>query len=232
MTEQEWLTDIDPQSMLAFFRGKGSERKIRLLHCACCRRVWSALEPRSRYAVEVVEQFADGSVEIQLLQSAAAAAEQAWREDEIGFPAPAATAALWRQEQNYSGTANDVEPLEMAVSVVQQLAFEGNWVLSDGSRSNDSEAAGRDESRVQATMVRDLFGNPFDPVTLNPCWLTHTVVALAQTTYGDNTLDLLPVLADALEEAGCTHQEILRHCRNGGPHVRGCWVVDLLLAKE
>jgi len=80
--------------------------------------------------------------------------------------------------------------------------------------------------------MRCVYGNPLRPITINLSWLTSTVVALAQAIYDDRAFDRMPILADALEDAGCTNQDILAHCRSGGEHVRGCWVVDLLLAKE
>jgi hypothetical protein len=95
---------------------------------------------------------------------------------------------------------------------------------------------------MQCDLLRDIFGNPFRPVTIPPAWLTWndaTVVRLAQAAYDERhmpagTLDhgRLAVLTDALEEAGCTDAEILGHLRGTGPHVRGCWAVDLLLRKE
>jgi hypothetical protein len=88
------------------------------------------------------------------------------------------------------------------------------------------------ESQAQAHLLRDIFGNPFRPVRVDPSSLTPTVTALAQTIYTDRTFDTMPILADALEEAGCTNDDILAHCRGGGEHVRGCWVMDLVLGKE
>lgn len=85
---------------------------------------------------------------------------------------------------------------------------------------------------MDADGVREIFGNPFRPVTLDPSSLTPTVVQLAQTIYNDRTFDRLPTLADALVQAGCDNDELLGHCRGPGPHVRGCWVVDLVLGKE
>jgi hypothetical protein len=99
----------------------------------------------------------------------------------------------------------------------------------------------REFSRLIA-MLRDIFGNPFRPVSISPSILTWNdaiVVRLAQAAYEERhlpagTLDTnrLAVLADALEEAGCTSEDILGHLRGPGPHVRGCWAVDLLLGKE
>jgi hypothetical protein len=67
---------------------------------------------------------------------------------------------------------------------------------------------------------------------LNPAWLTPNVLALATGIYADNAFDRMPILADALEEAGCDNTYVLGHCRGSWTHVRGCWVVDLLLGKS
>jgi hypothetical protein len=81
-------------------------------------------------------------------------------------------------------------------------------------------------------MLHCIFGNPFRPVSFDPNWRTSTVVALAEGVYADRAFDRLPILADALEDAGCGHPDILAHCRGPGPHARGCWVVDLVLGKS
>jgi hypothetical protein len=84
---------------------------------------------------------------------------------------------------------------------------------------------------AQCDLLRDLIGNPFRPVAVASAWLTPTVRALAQGVYEERAFDRLPILADALEEAGCADPDLLGHLRGPGPHVRGCWPVDLLSAK-
>jgi hypothetical protein len=87
----------------------------------------------------------------------------------------------------------------------------------------------------QAAFLRDLFGNPFRPVPVDPAWLAWergTIPKLAEEIYEERAFDRLPVLADALEDSGCTNPDILSHLRGPGPHVRGCWVLDLLLGKS
>jgi hypothetical protein len=87
----------------------------------------------------------------------------------------------------------------------------------------------------RAHLLRDLFGNPFRRVTVEERWLTWSdgaVTHLARSAYDEGSLQALPILGDALEEAGCTDADILNHCRQPGEHVRGCWVLDLLLGKE
>ena len=88
------------------------------------------------------------------------------------------------------------------------------------------------EGKAQADLIRDIFGNPFRPATFDPSWLTSTVTALAAQMYDSRDFSAMPILADALQDAGCTSDDILNHCRGDGPHVRGCWVVDLVLGKE
>jgi hypothetical protein len=85
---------------------------------------------------------------------------------------------------------------------------------------------------ADVALLRDIFGNPFRPVAVDPSWRTSAAVALADGIYADRAFDRLPVLADALEDAGCDSGDVLAHCRSGGPHVRGCWAVDLLLGKS
>jgi len=82
------------------------------------------------------------------------------------------------------------------------------------------------------SILHDVFGNPCRPVAVHPTWLTPAVERLARTIYDGRAFDRMPQLADALEEAGCDNADILNHCRQPSEHVRGCWVVDLLLGKE
>jgi hypothetical protein len=86
--------------------------------------------------------------------------------------------------------------------------------------------------KQQSDLLRDIFGNPFRRVSFAPAWRTAPARKLAQAIYDERAFDRLPILADALEEAGCTDAEVLAHCRGGGEHVRGCWPVDLVLGKE
>src|SRR5262249_4978285 len=89
------------------------------------------------------------------------------------------------------------------------------------------------ERRYQTHLLREIFGNPFRPVTLDPPWLTSPAVALAQGIDEERAFDRMPILADALQDAGCDCADILEHCRDPkGGHVRGCWVVDLVLGKS
>ena len=84
-------------------------------------------------------------------------------------------------------------------------------------------------------LLRCIIGNPFYPILLDPAWLTWqngTIPKLAQAIYEERMFDCLPILADALEEVGCSDPDLLGHLRGPEPHVRGCWVVDLILGRE
>jgi hypothetical protein len=106
-----------------------------------------------------------------------------------------------------------------------------------GRRSQEKRRreAWRQEGSTQIALLRDVVGNPFRPATLAPAWLAWkdgVVLEQAQEIYDHRTFDRLPILADALEQAGCDNAKILAHCRGPQPQVRGCWVVDLILGKE
>ncbi len=118
----------------------------------------------------------------------------------------------------YAASATD-RPVEPA----HDIAAAVHWVRRAESGEDESQTA------VSTTLLRDVFGNPVRPAMLSPAWLTSTVVQLARGIYHDRAFDRLPILADALLDAGCDNADMLDHCRGEGPHVRGCWVVDLLL---
>jgi hypothetical protein len=100
------------------------------------------------------------------------------------------------------------------------------------ARRNRWHAARRAEAAVQAQLLRCIAGNPFCPVEVCRGWVSPDGLALAQAVYDDRAFEQLPILGDALEDAGCTEAAILDHCRDTGPHARGCWVVDAVLGKR
>jgi hypothetical protein len=85
----------------------------------------------------------------------------------------------------------------------------------------------------QTSLLRDIFGNPFRPAAFSPAWHTETTLTLAQQMYDSRDFGAMPILADALQDAGCDNEDILNHCRDAKQtHIRGCWVVDVVLGKE
>src|SRR5262249_38200098 len=95
------------------------------------------------------------------------------------------------------------------------------------------QEAGREAALLHMIhLIRCLYGNPFRPVVFNPEWRTETTVGLAARMYDGRDFWAMPILADALQDAGCHNADIPAPCRDPGPHARGCWVVDLVLGKE
>jgi hypothetical protein len=215
VTEAEWLACTDPQKMLEFLRGKASDRKLRLFACACCRRIWHLLtDKRSRTAVETAEQCADGHfVPHQLPPYYAAASDAA---------------------DVFSATTTCFAAARAAADAVRSYPSTVEGMLSRAANAAAGAAAGAvpSERPVQAILLRDIIGNPFRPYADKPSRFTIKIMDLAHTIYDSRAFNRLPVLADALEESGCTNNELLGHLRGPGSHVRGCWVVDLCLGKS
>jgi hypothetical protein len=221
VTEAEWLAATDPEWMLEFLRGKASDRKLRLFAVACCRHLLEqvTVNPWDEDAVNVAERFADGLASPDELQAAVEATTSDWT------PAYACTAA--------ASPAGGVDAAFFAADNAAHAAGEhAAFLVEESSEGLPAFTAGQAaEIAVQVSLLRDTFGNPFQPVTIDPSWRAWnggTAVNLAAAIYADRAFDRLPLLADALEDAGCADPAILGHCRGGGKHVRGCWVVDLL----
>ncbi len=231
MTEHEWLECKNPKPMLTFLRGNASHRKLRLFGVACCRRIWHLLQDeRCRNAVEVTERHADGDATNEEWQIAHAAVGAANRE--IYDPHPDDRSAHAAISIHFHAAA-----AAFCTSVdVRKYAFDPSHPAADAVAADTDGSVQttkwRDERLQQTTLLLDIFCNPFRPVTLDPRWLTSTVVDLAQAIYDERAFDRMPILADALTDARCNNEDIIVHCRSEGPHVRGCWIVDLVLGKE
>jgi hypothetical protein len=107
-----------------------------------------------------------------------------------------------------------------------------DWVITEGVRLNLIDWGPRGWYGRIPALCREVFGNLFESVNFDPAWHADTAVSLAQQMYDARDFSAMPILADALQDAGCDNEGILSHCRSSGPHVRGCWVVDLVLGKE
>jgi hypothetical protein len=216
MDEADWVGCTDPQKMLEFVAGRISARKLRLFAVACCRRVWAALSAPSRDYVLLAERVADGRAgERELLSVAWDRAEEA-RDGQQG---PALYHAADVACAAGSPTAG-VAAARASASVVEALAGRG-LVRPSGAPTRPAEQV------ALAQLLRDVF-NPFARLADGPDWLTREVRALAEGIYEWGAFDGLPILADALEEAGCPDRALVDHLRSPGPHVRGCHVLDWL----
>jgi hypothetical protein len=225
MTELEWLACTEPEKMLAFQRNKASDRKLRLFAVACCRRIPRLDGDRANSkAVEVAERYVEGLATDDDLATAALEVYCSPYYTQAGAYASTPVPDTGRMP----GKATP--PIETTTDAANLAAQEAARVIA---RNNSTRLT--HEHHLQCCLLRDVFGNPFRPVTIDSSWLTwndSTVVKLAQAIYLDRAFDRLLILADALEEAGSTNADILDHCRQSGEHVRGCWVVDLLLGKK
>lgn len=223
MTEAEWEASNSPRGMIYAFMGGGlGDRKLRLFACACCHRIWHLLtDPRSRRAVEASEQYADeiGSLELLLHTH-----QEAWKAQEIAERGEAKQAAMAAYYGSYP---------RMNWDTAETTARDAVYALRPQATPTPEErAVSNSERRAQCDLLRDIFGNPFRPTDFSPDWRTDTAVALAHTMYESREFSAMTILADALQDAGCDNLDVLSHCRGAGPHVRGCWVVDLVLGKE
>ena len=226
MTEAEWLDEkTHPQRMVrhlsdcGYPRSKIGRRKLRLFACGCCRVIWDVIPyERLRETVLVAERFADGQVSKAEL-SAVGAALDGWPgfSGSVGFSTESARAAL--------------VAISMSVETIDPRPFHSAFMMTAmGQPLAGVMPAKQAEARLGA-LLRDVFGNPFRPISLDRSWRTSTVTALARQLYDSRDFSNMPILADALQDAGCDSEEILNHCRQPGEHIRGCWALDLVLGR-
>jgi hypothetical protein len=231
MKEADWLSCTDPQRMRAYLAGIASDRKLRLFDCACCRRLWEALSPLARRAIEVAEDFADGVADVAILRAAhkALSGDLGAVNYSLGFgnAVSAAFGAARPPDKGYY-------PGWVFPMAAEAARYEGFHKAVASGRRSLPPGLKEAEEVAQAALLRELFGNPFRPVTVAPavlCWNDGTVVRLARAISEERAWDRMPVLADALEDAGCDGEDLLAHCR-GGEHARGCFVVDAILGNQ
>jgi hypothetical protein len=242
MTEAEWLQGGLFLEMLSYLGDEAAKRasqvptgsmidetrhysrtsrKIRLLGCACARRVWGRVSNwEAKSAVEVTEKVVDSR-----------------------FP-PERLGEVWMAVHRYAGAyipgfrsywvsadirARDYDPALAPQRLASRVAVEEPYVWHAITSALADPAWGGQREDF-SDLARCIFGNPFRPVASGP-WVTPAAVSVAQDCYDRRDFTALPLLADLLEEAGCPEQSVLDHCRQPGEHARGCWVVDLVLGK-
>jgi len=225
VTEQQWRAACaSPEAMLHLLTARASPRKLRLYAVGCCRRIWHLFtDERCRHAVEVAQRHADGRVGDGDLQAAGQVV--------------ASVARVW-------GGAGDHLPhaAQVVAGAAQAAASASSWdaawdaALAARMAARDFVRGGdwEQERARQAGLLRDLFGTPCRPARVEAAWLAReggAVAKVARVIYDEGRFGDLPILADALEEAGCADADLLGHLRGPGPHVRGCWALDLALGK-
>jgi hypothetical protein len=224
MTEADYLASENPDALLdAFGRGL-PRRKLILFACGCLRLVpFKATDRKIRHAIELIERHADGIVPAEKI---ADLTQTFWEGrtpapfllSGVGFSsnrlAQATTTAVYQLAAALCDTPEEpADPLETARDVARA-------VVPDRGPA------------AQARVFREIAGNLFRPGSFDPAWRTSAVVGLADAIQADRGFDRLPILADALEDAGCDSAELLAHFRGPGTHARGCWALDLVLGKE
>lgn len=237
MTEGQWFENWKPRQIALMIehltrigkaKGKEGQRKLRLFACACCRRSWHLLsDERSREAVVLSERYADGRATKEELSAAGKKVKEAARQ---------------RQEEleraRRSGNFGVPFGLLWKELRADEAAAASTWAdqVAGAKRAAESAFVSLNKGRRGIIdMLRDIFSNPFHPTpSIAPeilAWNYQTVVKMTLAIYDEQAFDRLPILADALEDAGCDDATILDHCRQADDHVWGCWLVDLLLGK-
>ncbi len=231
MTRAEWLACDNLLELLSTARQmRAGKRPLLLFGCGCCRLAWDALtDERSRSAIDATELWAGGFISSRRRAVAAKAADAARIE----------AAAAWERSRQDRSSSERMKA--HAVSLAAHVAFHvSKSGYYDGFIGQVRSAMGfwamstrPDETRERERfcgILQDVF-NPWRQQPAPGEWLTTTAVAIARQIYAARDFSLLPVLADALMDAGCEDADVLAHCNSTEPHVRGCWVVDLVLGR-
>jgi hypothetical protein len=222
MTEVEWMACEDPDFMICACRKRLSNRKLRLFAVGCCRRVWSRLATnRQKKAVELAEKFADRLITREQFRRSRRAALVS---ESGGLAAEVVNYALHNDAVNAARyTAGNASAL--SIQVERGLNAVELFLRYPGISEHN-------ERRAQASLLRCIASPRYQLPPIKPAWRTSDVLAVAGGIYEDRAFERMPILADALQDAGCDNEEVLAHCREPNPHARGCWVVDLLLGKQ
>jgi hypothetical protein len=221
MTESQWLqcTSVDDLYLDRLASTPRPMRKLQLYACGCCRRIWEYIKDvRCRNAVEVAELYIDGLATEEQFDVAFDAVEQACDEIIKGYPESVEQIAAYAAQMAIRAPSDVAFPVASVLSLVQ-------------TPGGGAESLNRHLVALM-DLFRDVFGNPYRAPNLHQFWLAAEVKSLAQLIYDQRAFFRMYELAESLEEAGCRDPELLDHCRSREIHVKGCWVVDLLLGKD
>jgi hypothetical protein len=217
MTEAEWLACEDAVRLIGAVQKRGSQRKLRLMVAAAARLAWDRLPAGElREAVEACEARAEGAAGQGRLDGCRRGLYESYL-----LPESPPERRQWAEAPETGAVFALAFAATYPDATLRGLARNGFWLGGVAPHA-----------RGVCAIIRDIFGHPFRPVSFTPAWRTDTAVALARQMYESRDFGAMPILADALQEAGCDSEDILAHCRGPGTHVRGCWVLDLVLGKE
>jgi hypothetical protein len=246
MTEAEWLACKNPRHLLHFLDGRASSRKFWLFAVAGAGFATQVLpedmrQEIARVGVSLADETASDDERLRTWNFAQDRMEMFNVENDLYH--------VWvlsdwqdilagRRADTRGGTAPDVSRiLRNGLAAAQERGFRAaRWVIDlESNLSNPPNPLNEAYRTSMCATLHEVFGNPHRPVSCQPDWLRwndRLIAELAAAVYRERTFDRLPILADALEDAGCADRAILDHLRGPGPHVRGCWVVDLILGKQ
>ena len=217
MTEAEWLESGEPLKLVQHLIGAAGERRLRLAACGCCRLFRSRLYlPIALAALDLCERLAENLRDETARRELGGA-----RQELLGFTRH--RYSVVEQGNALRAVASAARPVGDPDTYRQDVCHVVITLLEPSNRLRRTQLY---------RVLRDIFGSPFRPVTFSPEWRTDTALTLTRTMYESCDFSAMPILADALQDAWCASAEVLDHCRGPGPHVRGCWVVDLVLGKE
>lgn len=218
MTEAGWLnfSQLDPLMIHALGAKGVPARREGLFACGClrCACDWR-LPDAEADAVEATEQFLDGDL-----------TRPTWRKRRL---------PIEKRNASWSRRVTQWER-EFREAVVNLFYPSPGWGVTSRLLHTIKEISSVHYSAAfeakLCSILRDVFGNPFRAVAFAPAWRTDTAVSIARGMYESRDFSGMPILADALQDAGCDSDDVLTHCRDVSQvHVRGCWVVDRVLGK-
>jgi hypothetical protein len=225
MSEAEWFASTDPRALARFIHGRVNRLRFREMAGR-----WIEMCGERRWA-DRVQLFARYSL---------------WLQGGISHPRADDTTSLAVLDAGASYSAGEYETnaaidrLVWDDDPVSAAALAGAATIDlrsriqapHGTAEIHAAQSRKDETERQfCTEFRDIAGNPFRRVAWQPEWCSETAVALARGIEAERAIDRMPILADALEEAGCGEPQVLQHCRHEPVHVRGCWVIDIVLGR-
>jgi hypothetical protein len=224
MDEEEWLTTANPTAMYDFVLRQVSPRKLRLFGCACWCSQWDRpLDHQGRTAYALAESaFCGREIDWQAVLQVGQRAY--WKAAEL----TSAHNLLVDRLREHDFVEAVTDPRAYLSDIYTRHYLWPHFNPHDPDALDPTEP----DRIAHAHLARDVFGNPFRCVRVDPSWLSPNVREMSTHIYEANDFGVMPMLADALQEAGCDHDDILNHCREGGPHVRGCWVIDELLGRQ
>jgi hypothetical protein len=230
VTEEKWSSAKDFSTLhhILWHIAQGRPRKYRLIGCHFCRLFRpQMIDERGHAVLDLVERYADDPELAPELDVAFRAAKDQGVFDWAYYVVHEACLPDWDFE-NYCSNELDRMMAEAHDQIMEHATTE-----SEGDWETRSEAVGQHTSGVIVPIMREVFGNPFRSVAFDPAWRTTDVLLLAKGIYEERAFDRMPILADALQDAGCGSDDLLGHLRDpNAAHVRGCWALDLVLDKE